>query len=145
MLSLWGYLSHSACVKYYIKNIYNSMRIVLKLIPELIRFLHIKSNLTNCCVQICQPLFKLLLQIQFFFGVAFSKGRQQETDGHGGSSHTEQYSTSQLTNIQSPVETDSVAVRKKKKNSLFDLLSCATQSLLNYKISFLLYENTVGL
>lgn len=77
-------------------------------------------KLTNCCLQICQPLLKLLLQKQFFFGVAFGKGRQQETHSHGGASHTEQHCTSQLTNIQCTVETDGMAVtRTVQSNHLF--------------------------
>lgn len=60
-------------------------------------------------MKIGQPLLELLLQIQFFFGVIFGKGRQQETHSHGCASHTEEHRSSQLADIQSTVETDSMA------------------------------------
>lgn len=68
-----------------------------------------RRELTNCCVNIGQPLLELLLQIQLFFGVVFGKGRQHETHRHGGASHTEEHSSSQLADIQSAVEMDCVA------------------------------------
>lgn len=67
-------------------------------------------TLTDCCVQIGQPLLKLLLQVEFFFGITFSKSRQQEPHGHGSASHAEEHSTGQLADVQSAVEADSVTV-----------------------------------
>lgn len=76
--------------------------------------------LTDCGMQICQSLLKLLLQVQFFFGVASGEGRQQKTDSYWRAAHREQHSTRQLTDIQSMVETDSMA--EQKQESLQDLL-----------------------
>lgn len=73
------------------------------------------QTLTDRCLQIGQPLLKLLLQVEFFFGITFGEGRQQEAHSHGSATHAEEHGTGQLTDVQGAVEADSMAVQDSRK------------------------------
>ncbi len=61
-----------------------------------------------------EPLFEALLQMELFLGAALRAGGQQQPHCHPAAAHAEQHGSGQLTGIQGPVEAHCAAVHKQQ-------------------------------